>query len=166
MSSITDDRRSHVSSPSGSPQRSESVRPGSSLVDPASFLHLALDPELKSVTPLHWAYDYLMAIRNGDVEFVSFSLRAPSRGFTVNLLTEPLGPQRQTLLHVAALLNQPGILNEFLLVANRFAEAAATEARLAVRSDMLSKKGGEANIVAYQTKLGSELDKVDRVSRL
>ena len=133
-------------------------------VDPSSPLHIHLDPTYKSLTPSNWAYTLLGAIRAGDLRLVKSELAAPSRGFTIDLLTEPLGPMRQTLLHVAALVNQGGILVELLRAADTYAHGHAEEQRLEVRKDALANKGGEANIVAYQTNLGFNLDKVERVS--
>lgn len=133
-------------------------------VDPSSPLHIHLDPTYKSLTPSNWAYTLLGAIRAGDLRLVRSELATPSRGFTIDLLTEPLGPMRQTLLHVAALLNQGGILVELLRTADTYAHGHAEEQRLEVRKDALANKGGEANIVAYQKDLGFNLDKVERVS--
>jgi len=132
-------------------------------VDPASFLHVSLDASLRELTPLHWAFDYLQAIRAGDVEFVAVALRDATRDFRAEQLREPLGPARQTLLHAAALLNQPAILAEFFAVANRAAAADAEAARLAVRQDALASKGGEANVAEYQARLGAAVDCVERV---
>ncbi len=154
------DENDDLASP-GSPSNAASAP--ASLVDPASFLRVALDPSLKHLTPLHWSFEWMNAIRAGDTEFVSTSLRAPSSDFSVGLLTEPLGPARQNLLHAAALLNQPAILLELLRVADRFAAVAAEAQRLSVRTEALAAKGNEPNIVAYQTRLGAELDKVERV---
>ena len=131
--------------------------------DPAALLRITLDPALRALTPLHWAYELLVAIRNSDLAYVATQVREPCRGFSLSMLTEPLGPYRQTLLHVAALLNQGPILCALLGVADAAAREAAAEAALAVRSDMLAAKGGEADVVAYQTRLGAELDKVERV---
>lgn len=131
--------------------------------DPAAHLRIFLDPTLARLTPAHWAYEVLNAIRGSDVALVESQVSTPSRGFTLDMLTEPLGPSRQTLLHVAALLNQGAILRLLLGVADAAAEAAAADEALEVRSETLSGKGTEADIVAYQTRLGAALDKVERV---
>lgn len=152
------DENDNLTAP-GSPSRATS----SSLVDPASFLRISLDPALKALTPLHWSYDLVEAIRSGDVEYFVTELRSKTRNFSVGLITEPLGPERQNLLHVAALLNQPAIVCELLRHADRFTHVATEAQRLSVREESLAAKGNEPDIVAYQIRLGAELDKVDRV---
>ena len=134
--------------------------------DPSSPLHIHLDPALRAITPAHWAYDILNAIRAGDVRLVSSQLTCPFRGFFIDLLTEPLGPMRQTLLHVAALLNQGAILCELLKASDQFLHVSTEEQRLDVRKCCLSGKGSESDPHKYQTDLGAKLDKVERVSSL
>lgn len=134
------------------------------LQDPSSCLYIFLDPTYKSLTPAHWAFEILGAVKQGDVKLVGSTMRHPSRNFTIDLLSEPLGPLRQTLLHVSALLNQPAVLCEFLAFADAHARIACEEEKLTVRREMLAGKGGEPNPVVYQTKLGAALDKVERVS--
>jgi hypothetical protein len=153
------DENDNLTTP-GSPSRAAL---NASLVDPASFLRISLDPTLKTLTPLHWSYDFVEAIRAGDVEYVATELRSKTRNFSVGLITEPLGPERQNLLHVAALLNQPAIVCELLRHADRFTHATAEAQRLSVREESLAAKGNEPDIVSYQNRLGTELDKVDRV---
>ena len=132
--------------------------------DPAAHLRLFLDPSLSRLTPLHWAYELLGAIRNADTAFVVTQVNEPSRGFTLDMLTQPLGgAQQQTMLHVAALLNQGPSLCALLAVADRAAGEAAAEEALNVRAEMLEAKGVEADIVAYQRRVGAALDRVERV---
>lgn len=163
MDATTAADRAAPDSPLRVPDSPPRAAGGGGLVDPASFLRIALDPALKELTPLHWAFEYLQAVRAGDTEFVAVAVRSATRGFTVGLVTEPLGPARQNLLHVAALLNQPAIVAELLFVADRYAAVEAEAARLRVREAALAARGKEASPVAYQTRLGAELDKVDRV---
>ena len=145
------------------PERDGSPASLQMAADPAAHLRITLDPALKSLTPAHWAFETLNAIRGSDVAFVQSQVTTPSRGFTLDNLTEPLGPTRQTLLHVAALLNQGAILCVLLGVADAAAEAAAAEEALDVRTETLAGKGVESDIVAYQTRLGAALDRVERV---
>lgn len=139
------------------------------VVDPASFLRVGFDPAYKSLTPSHWAWELLRATQAGDAEFVGMvvgAARRPGTGggaFNIGLLSEPLGPLRQNIVHVAALANQPGVLESLFTALDNYADAAAEEQRLSVRAEALAVKGGEADVTAWQARTGAELDKVERL---
>jgi hypothetical protein len=141
-----------------------SISSSDALIDPSAPLVISLDPSYRALTPAHWVYTILGAVRMGDVPLTRSTLSEPSRSFTIDLLSEPLGPLRQTLLHVAALMNQGQVLCEFLAYADAQARATCEAEKLSLRKESLKKRASESDPVAYQTTLGRNLDQIERVS--
>jgi hypothetical protein len=113
---------------------------------------MASIPPFAGVGPTHWAYQFVEAVRAGDARFLNTILSTRD----VHLLTEALDSSGVCLVHLAALLNKPDVLDWMLHKANDAADEAARKVELAARHGHVVRGSRHAPTTK------AELDNVDR----
>lgn len=132
-----------------------------SVIDPASNIRIKIDPAIHRLTPAHWAYELVQAIKSGDHELLESILTSTVNPFHISSLTEPLAASGQTLLHMASYYNYPKCLECLFRAGERHLNEQAEEQRQSLRKESLITKAGDS-----QTRnrfLAFELDKINRV---
>jgi hypothetical protein len=138
--------------------------PAARVVDPAAFLRIQLDPSLRSLTPSHWAFELVNAILDGDSDFIRLAVTSAAKKWDPRAMIEPLGPEGQNLLHVAALMNRPEIVCAFLESAEATMRESTEQQRRSVRYESVVTKTSDDSHTRI-VKLAKELDQIERVSR-
>jgi hypothetical protein len=134
------------------------------VIDPAAFLRIQLDPSLRSLTPSHWAFELVNAILDGDSDFIRLAVTSAAKKWDPRAMIEPLGPEGQNLLHVAALMNRPEIVCAFLESAEATIRESTEQQRRSVRYESVVTKTSDDSHTRI-VKLAKELDQIERVSR-
>lgn len=88
--------------------------------------------------------------------------RSVSHKWDPALLLQPLGPQGQNLLHVAALMNRPEIVHTLLQSSDTHIRFASQQQSLSVRHESVNTKTSDDSHTR-NVALARELDKIERV---